>query len=245
MNKGIYPVLSGGIAQERRLDILTNNLANLRTTGFKKDYPTFMVETPATDLPVVNQGLNPLGRDQFFVGMEGSFTDYSPGTIQQSGNTLDLAIEGDGFFVVETPEGPRYSRSGNFTLDGGGQLITLEGEPVSGENGPIILPAEGKIEVDGEGRVSVNGSEINRLRIVDFPHPYELKKISANLFAAEGEVPAENYRVLQGAIESSNVNGLKEMTSLIEVLRAYESYQKAMRSLDELTEKANEVGRVT
>ena len=245
MNKGIYPVLSGGIAQERRLEILTNNLANLHTAGYKRDSPAFVVELPPDELrdPLAVTSLLP-GGDQVFVGMEGSFTDFTTGTIHQSGNTLDFAVEGEGFFVVETPSGPGYTRSGNFSLNAERQLTTQEGYPVIGDNGTVQLTGEGPIEVDGEGRVSVNGTEVNRLRVVDFEKPYALKKAANNIFEGEGEIPATNYRVLQGSLEMSNVGGLKEMTAMIEVLRAYESYQKAMRSLDELTEKANEVGRV-
>jgi flagellar basal-body rod protein FlgG len=242
MNKGIYPVLSGGIAQERRLEILTNNLANVNTVGYKKDVPVFAVEEPG--------GLShphPAGipeSEQSFVGMDGFFTDYSPGVTRQTGNSLDFAIEGSGFFVVESPEGTRYSRNGSFTLSPDRQLVTAEGWPVVGDNGPILLTENGKIAVDGDGSISINGSEVNRFRIVDFEKPYGLKKEAGSLFSGEGEIEAAGHRILQGTLEISNVQGLKEMTSMIEVMRAYESYQKAMQSLDDLGQKANEIGRV-
>lgn len=245
MNKGIYPVLSGGIAQERRLDILTNNLANMNTSGFKKDAPVFSVEVPADN--EASLGLNAtvdLTGEQSFVGIAESFTDMSPGPIHQSGNTLDFSIEGTGFFVVDAPDGTRFTRNGSFTLGSDRQLMTQDGYPVQGENGTIQIAGDGAISVDSEGHVSVNGSEVNRFRVVTFDNPENLKKVSSSLFQGDGETPSTDFKVLQGTLEAANVGGLKEMTSMIEVMRAYESYQKAMRSLDELSEKANEVGRI-
>lgn len=254
MNRGIYPALSGGIAYERMLDIISNNVANINTTGFKADRPVFRVDIPPAsqiaghgDTPSLssfsNRGNMGFLDDKFFTQIDGLFTDFSTGVIKQTGNTLDLAIEGEGFFIISTPDGPRYTRSGNFTLNASNMFTTAEGYMVMGENGPVIVE-QGRITIDSEGRVSVNGSEVNRIRIVDFERPYNLRKDHGNMFIGSGERPAEGHKVLQGAIELSNVNPVKEMASMIEVLRGYESYQKVMTTMDETSAKTNEVGRV-
>ena len=234
MNKGIYPALSGGVAYEKLLSIIANNVANINTAGYKADRPVFKVDVPdninGTTLPY------PVS-DKFYTEIDSVFTDF------QTGNVLDLAIEGDGFFVIDTPDGPRYTRSGNFVLDASNALTTVDGHMVMGEGGPVILE-EGRIAVDAEGRVSVDGSEINKIKVVDFGKPYLLQKDQNNMFSGSGEETASGYKVLQGAVELSNVNSVKEMAAMISVLRGYESYQKVMTTLDEASAKANEVGRV-
>ena len=240
MNKGIYPALSGGVAYEKLLTIIANNVANINTAGYKADRPVFKVDVPDT----INGTTLPYPvSDKFYTEIDSVFTDFNTGVIRQTGNVLDLAIEGDGFFVVDTPDGPRYTRSGNFILDASKALTTVDGHMVMGDGGPIILE-EGKIAVDADGRVSVDGSEINRVKIVDFEKPYLLQKDQNNMFLGSGEQTAEGYKVLQGAVELSNVNSVKEMAAMIGVLRGYESYQKVMTTLDETSAKANEVGRV-
>ncbi|MBI5755604.1 MAG: flagellar basal-body rod protein FlgF [Nitrospirae bacterium] len=254
MNKGIYPALSGGIAYEKMITVISNNVANINTSGYKADRPVFKVDMPSAALDGNNPPPTPFSKggqggiiggldDKFYTEIDSLFTDFSAGVIKQTGNPLDLAIEGDGFFVIDSPDGPRYTRSGNFTLDASNMLTTVDGDMVSGDNGPIILE-QGRITIDSEGRVSVNGSEVNRIRIVDFDRPYNLEKDQGNMFAGLGERTAEGYKILQGAIELSNVNSVKEMASMITVLRGYESYQKVMTTLDETSAKANEVGRV-
>lgn len=241
MNKGIYPALSGGVAYEKLLSIISNNVANLNTSGYKIDRPIFRVDMPS-DMEEAPVSENSQPRDKFFTEIDNIFTDFSPGAIRQTGNTLDLAIEGDGFFVVNTPDGLRYTRGGNFTLNSSNTLTTMDGSMVMGENGPVVI-GEGSVVIDPEGRISVNGAEINRLKIVDFDKPYALQKDNNNMFKGMGERPAEGYSVVQGAIELSNVNPVREMASMIEVLRGYESYRKVMTTIDETTAKANEVGR--
>ena len=240
MNKGIYPALSGGVAYEKLLTIIANNVANINTAGYKADRPVFRVDVP--DTISATSSLLPV-KDKFYTEIDSVFTDFNTGVIRQTGNVLDLAIEGDGFFVIDTPEGPRYTRSGNFILDSSNAITTVDGHMVMGEGGPIILE-EGKVSVDTDGRVSVDGSEINKLRVVDFEKPYMLQKDQNNMFSGSGEQTAEGYKVLQGAVELSNVNSVKEMAAMISVLRGYESYQKVMTTMDETSAKANEVGRI-
>src|SRR3970040_627060 len=141
MNKGIYPALSGGVAYEKFLTIIANNVANINTSGYKADRPVFKVDVPDT----INGTSLPFPVSD----------NFNTGAIRQTGNVLDLAIEGDGFFVIDTPDGPRYTRSGNFILDASKALTTVDGHMVMGDGGPIILE-EGKIAVDADGRVSVD-----------------------------------------------------------------------------------------
>src|SRR3989337_1621297 len=189
MNKGIYPALSGGVAYEKLLTIIANNVANVNTAGYKADRPVFKVDVPDSIYQSQGQGNAPVS-DKFYTEIDSVFTDFNSGLIRQTGNVLDLAIEGDGFFVIDTPDGTRYARSGNFILDASKTLTTVDGRMVMGDGGPIILE-EGKIAVDADGRAYVNGSEVNRMKIVDFEKPYTLTKDQNNMFIGSGEQTAK------------------------------------------------------
>ncbi len=249
MNKGIYPALSGGVAYETMLSVISNNLSNINTSGFKADRTVFKVDMPSDQPPVpaessvaADNQITEGPSDKFFTALDSMFTDLNPGVIKQTGNPLDLSIDGNGFFAVNTPGGVRYTRSGNFTLNSSNTLTTANGYMVMGENGPIVLD-QGKVSIDGEGMISVNGSEVDKLKIVDFANPGSLQKESGNMFIGSNEKAPEGFKVVQGTIELSNVNPVKEMASMIEVLRGYETYQKVMTTLDETSAKANEIGK--
>lgn len=244
MNRGIYVVLSGTLAQEKRLDALTNNLANVNTPGFKKDKAIFKIALPPAD----NQGLNsPVNfKDKIFVETNQMATDFSAAPTTRTGNPLDLAISGDGFFEVITPQGPRYTRDGSFRRNDAGELATADGYQVMGEGGPIkIVGAE--VEIDREGNVSVDGAIVGKIKIADFPKPYSLKKEKENLYALPSSIAAvtSDAELKQGYTEGANVSIIREMAAMIDVTRSYESYIKMMQSMDEATGKViNEVGRV-
>lgn len=243
MNRGIYVALSGTLAQEKRLNVLTNNLANVNTPGFKKDKAVFKIALPPVDNQMLPSPAN--FKDKAFVETGAVATDFSTATHSQTGNPLDIAIDGDGFFEVMTPQGARYTRDGSFRRDEGGDLVTAEGYKVMGDSGPVKI--EGiEVKVDRDGNVLVDGSPVGKLRVVDFPKPYSLKKEMENLYAAPASVNAvpSNAEIRQGYTESANVSVIREMTSMIDVMRSYESYIKAMQSMDEMTGKViNEVGR--
>lgn len=250
MNKGIYPALSGGVAYEKMLSVISNNLANINTSGYKADKTVFKVDMPSDVPSAPAENSTASGReivegpsDKFFTTIDKMFTDFNPGVIKQTGNPLDLSIDGNGFFAVSTADGVRYTRSGNFTINSSNTLTTANGDMVMGENGPIVLE-QGKVSIDAEGMISVNGSEVDKIKVVDFVNPSGLLKESANMFTGSGEKASEGYKVVQGAIELSNVNPVQEMASMIEVLRGYETYQKVMTTMDETSAKANEIGRV-
>ena len=225
LDEGIYEAVRGGVIQARRFDIIANNLANVGTTGFKKDTLTF-------DL----------------VLQEYVKTDLSQGNLRVTGNPLDIALEGDGFFKIETPHGVRYTRNGNFCLNADGVLVTQNGDPVLGESGTIRIE-DGGIAIDTGGRIMVDETVVDTLSVAEFAQPEKLQKEGLSYSVYEGDengiMNPEEIRVRQGYIEESNVTVVEEMSEMIETLRVYESYQKVIQTLDEATYKAiNEVARV-
>ena len=183
------------------------------------------------------------------------YTDHSSGPLKQTGDDFDLALEGDGFFCVQTPDGVQYTRKGDFTLNADGVLVTRNGFPVLGEGGEITVTSNenpnqyAKFAVDEQGNVSVDGKQVDTLRVVTIAELDRLTKTGDTLFkapvAGAGEVKAENFRVSQGFIELSNVDAVKMMTEMIEVLRGYESYQKVIQAADDANSKAiNQIGTI-
>ena len=246
MSGGMYLAAAGALVQQMRLEVLANNVANINTIGYKGEKSIFRVteDTPTQDpqsAPGVIQSLSP------YAPPFSTVIDFSQGAIRQTGNRLDVAINGSGFFSVQTPDGVQYTRQGSFTLDAEGVLVTQDGYPVLGEGGEINLE-EGTVEIDGEGGVYVDGDEVGRLQIADFPKSEALKKVGNGRFVASdtvtrGERP-ENTTLSQGYLETSNVNPVQAMTEMIETSRAFEAYQKVIQSADEATSKSiNEVGR--
>lgn len=234
MDRGIFVALSGAVLQEKRLEILSDNLANVNTAGFKKQRPLFQDAMPA-----------PYGTRTFAVA-DGAVTDMSQGVAEKTGRRLDVAIKGDGFFVVDTPYGKRYTRDGNFTLGPQGNITTREGHAVLGRNGVIKLTSS-DVVIDAEGNIQGNGATIDKLKLVNFDNPGKLFR-EGNFFSAPLEVKeagvSPDTGLEQGYIEVSNVNAVKSMTTMIEVLRSYETHSKMIQSLDDMTKKAiEEVGR--
>ena len=238
MSGAIYAATSGAEVQQLRMQILSNNLANMNTAGYKSDEAIFRVDIPASQNPVPS----PEGSAGTTVSPAVALipmatrTDFSSGPLQASGNPLDLAIEGEGFFSVQTADGVQYTRNGSFTLSPEGLLTTHDGQPVLGDGGEIAIDGT-KVEVDGSGNVVVDGQIADRLRIVKFDNPDALVKVGDTRFALDEnrgvEESIEYPGVVQGMVEGSNVNAVKIMTELIEVIRGYESYQKIIRTIDE------------
>ena len=221
--------LSRQVALERQMDVVSNNIANLNTNGYKSDGSLFeeFIAPGAKD-----GGFSGKDTSVRFVSDRGIWHDMQAGAMQQTGNPLDVAIEGEGFFVVQTPGGPRYSRNGAFQVNNQGQLVNAEGAVVQGENGPIVFqPADRNIIISKDGRITVNeGAGVKtegfrgKLRIVRFQRAQDLLKEGASNFSAPAGVQPQNvgnYRVHQATIEKSNVNGIIEMTRMIEITRTY------------------------
>lgn len=236
--------LSGAVAQEQRLSVVANNLANANTVGFKKDqaaFETFLADSirrPA-QAGLEEAGLPPVNMrgtgERAYMRMAGTFTDLSQGTLRPTNNPLDLAIEGPGFFVVETPQGERFTRAGNFQRNAEGALATQDGHPVLGRSGEIRV--EGDFTVADDGTVLSGGQPVGQLRLVRFDDPRSLEKAGANLFHAASGRPSDvkeedGIRVRQHVIEQSNVNMIDEMTRLIATERAYQMSAKALETID-------------
>ena len=170
--------------------------------------------------------------------------DISDGTMIQNGNTHDLAINGSGYFVVETPGGPRYTRQGDFRLDNDGRIVTSEGFALLDTNGrpPAIRPGESRIEVSPQGSITTEGGEVGRIRLVAFENEQALRKLGSGLYESELEPVAVNpaTEIRQGMIEGSNVKAVAEVTSMMEILRRYQSAQKMIDSEHELQRRALE-----
>lgn len=251
MIRGIYISASGLLLEEMRSDITANNIANANTAGFKKDravassFPEMLLERIAAG------ETTPIGSSGLGAEVMASAVDRSQGALQPTGNPLDLAISGQGFFVVQTPEGERYTRRGSFSRDNQGYLVTDQGYRLLGNAGPIKIPA-GELVVDKQGNIRVKDSTAT-LRIVDFtgtadvPAARLIKEGDSFLRAEGGLQPslARGYQIQQGFLEASNVNPLSEMVALITVMRGFEANQKAVQAQDETLDKAvNELGRL-
>ncbi len=241
---GWLEALEGGRLLERRLQVAANNLANVDTPGFKKDVLSFR--------EVLMRKVIRGWRTFKEVTYE---TDFQQGPIQYTGNPLDLAIVGQGFFKVMTPQGVAYTRAGNFHLDDRRRLVTAEGYPVLADGAPVIVDpglAKGglvtispeRFLVASDGTISLDGTEIGRLEVVTFEDLKKLEKRGHNLFfAPEGiqEQPVENPDVRQGHLEQSNADPLEEMVNLINIQREFEASQKALKTHDETLGRLIEV----
>jgi flagellar basal-body rod protein FlgG len=237
MNSGMYAALSGNLSALRRLEVISNNLANASTPGFKADQIQF--ESVLAGVKNPSQG-SVFSSERFS-------TDFSAGPLQKSDNVLDLALAGDGFFVVNTPQGPAYTRQGNFHRGAGGKLVNADGYEVQGKNGAISV-AGGRVEIGPDGAVRVDGAAAGTLAQVDFEKPYQMTKAGAGLYLPAGPQAVATpsaAEVKQGYLESSNVKVVVEMARMIEASRYFETCAKAVKTYDDLTAKAaNELGKV-
>ena len=255
MIRGWYIGASGMNAQQNRLDAIANNLANVDTTGFKRDVAVsksfsdlIIRRTQADGVYTTADGSYDVAPivGSLGLGVETNelFTDFDQGSFKSTETSTDMALGGKGFFVVETPDGERFTRNGNFLLGKEGILLTKDGYPVMGENGPIAVESD-KFFVNQDGMVidRENDIAIDRLKIVRFENERYLKKqgeslwdtnlVAGSPYVAEGD---ERPRVLQGFTETSNVNVVNEMVDLITVNRAYEANQKSIQTEDDMME---------
>lgn len=229
MENALLVGLSRQVALTRELDAVANNIANLNTTGFKADGTLF------------EEFLMPGARDTQFSGPDSrvsfvrdraSWHNMGPGPIEHTGNPLDVAIQGDAFFAVQTPKGERYTRNGGFQINAAGELVTSEGYQVLGQSGPIVFqPGDADISITREGTIRVkeggratSDATRGQLRLVGFSESRRLQKIGSSLFmppAGMQPQPATGATLTQGALERSNVQAILEMTRMIEITRAY------------------------
>jgi flagellar basal-body rod protein FlgF len=222
---------------QRRMDVAANNLANVDTAGFKADEVLYE-EAEDTGAEAEDQP-----REIVFVRDIGLVRDMGQGPVAMTGNPLDLALEGEGFFIVEGPSGPLYTRDGAFSLSGEGRLVTADGRAVLSSGGaPIVLDPQGEApSVGRDGVVRVAGVEAGRIGVASFAAPGALSKVGDNLWDAHAQTPTEfEGVVLQGALEGSNVRAVIELTRLIEISRAYQSAARIVADADALRQRAIE-----
>jgi flagellar basal-body rod protein FlgF len=239
--------LSRQVALGRQLDVIANNIANLDTTAFKADgalFEAYISPSARADGPTARDSQVNFVRDR------ATWLDWSQGGIKRTGNPLDLAIEGRGFLTVQTEGGERYTRNGSLKIDPEGQLVTSAGDPVLGENGPIVFQRTDRgIHISKDGTISVRtaGADADtrrgRLRLVSFENVNQLQKDGTSYFAAPERVtpdPDKESTVLQGAVEKSNISAVLEMTHMIEVTRSYAQTASLLAKQSELQDAAIE-----
>ncbi|MDI6687664.1 MAG: flagellar basal-body rod protein FlgF [Desulfobacterales bacterium] len=212
------------VMQISQLDCITHNIANVNTPGFKAERFRFPNgnEAVGTDADTPAQG-------------PAIMVDYSRGIIQKTGNVLDMAIDGDGFFAVQTKAGVSYTKDGRFTLNKDGELVTQSGDHVLGRGERIAIEGN-NVQISEDGVISVDGYEVNSLRIVSFSEPAALIKQGSGFLNPDdiaGVKEEENSRVQSGYLELSNVQAIREMVEMINIQRTFESYQKAIQTISE------------
>jgi len=241
--RGIYIAASGLLAESARQDVIANNLANATTTGFKRSES---VASPFQEMLLRSQGMPgtpDVGPMNMGAQVEGISMIDSQGALKSTGNSLDLALVGDGHFTIDTPAGRRYTRDGAFTLDNAGRLVTKEGNAVLDATGRPITLDRGEVSVGIDGTITQGGSVRGRLLLTALD-PATIQQESQNLLSGTPKgTPTAELR--QSYLESSTVNVVSEMVALIRVMRSFESNQKAVQSHDEaLQASISKVGAV-
>jgi flagellar basal-body rod protein FlgF len=232
--------LSQQMATNRAMEIVANNLANLSTPAFKREsiqFQEYMVPVPATETE--GGGTTNVA----FVLDRGVARDLSEGRFDPTGAPLDLAIAGNGYFVVQTPDGERYTRNGHFSLNDQGIVVTDDGYQVQSDGGAITLqPQDGELKVGSDGTLSTNLQLLGKVRIVEFPNERALKKTGASLYEAPGQTAqaSTTARIRQGMMEKSNVEPMIEISRMIEIMRAYQTSSDLTKSGEDLLKQAIE-----
>lgn len=233
MLEGLRTSAAGMLPRTVKQEIIANNIANVNTTGFKRDRVVFRQTLEAQLAAEIENGQAPAVQEVVI--------DFTQGPLEKTGRPLDLAIEGDGFFVVQTASGERYTRAGNFRLDRDGRLITPDGNPVLGDRGAIVLQP-GEVVIKENGEIWQGQVLVDRLRVVTFDDLRALHKEGHSLFRVSDPNlrprEAEQMSVKQGYLEGSNTNPLEEMVEMMVTLRNFEAEQKAIQSQDDTLSKA-------
>jgi flagellar basal-body rod protein FlgG len=273
MSKPLWPAVSGAMARDHQIEVISNNLANVNTNGFKRDDVTFkeyLSKNEKMDIegeeiprsPIKDKDLYPLdGRDQSFVVLNGTQTKFSTGGFKVTDNPLDIALSGPGFFEVATPNGVKYTKAGSFKLSSEGKIVTTEGYPVlskgtegedSGAAGREINISEhqGALHVNEQGEVYMGDDKVAQFSIVEFANLNQIRKVGSSNFENKDPTknpPTEaiNTQAKQGMVETSNVNPVQEISNLIRANRMFEQDLKAMKTVNEmLSKEVNEIGKM-
>lgn len=256
MVKGLYSAYTGMMNQQNRMDVLTNNLANSATTGYKKEGTTTQSFDDVLAIKVndASEGYagKTIGAMSMGVKIGENYTDFSQGSLRATDNTFDLALSQEGFFQVSFLDksgetSTKYTRDGSFTLNKDGYLVTQDGDFVLGTNGTIKLNTGAVIKIDDQGNIYQDNKYAGKLALTNFEDTDYLKKYGENMYQTVDGAVNTKYEgtVKQGYLEASNVSVVKEMVNMITMTRAYESTQKVIQTIDNTLEKAvNNVGRV-
>ncbi|RDU22722.1 flagellar basal-body rod protein FlgF [Anaerosacchariphilus polymeriproducens] len=264
MVKGLYTAYTGMINQQNRLDVITNNLANSATTGYKKEGTTSQTFKDVLAYKIKDSSeyniSRPLGTMSMGVKIGENYTDYGQGAFRVTDNDLDLALDGDGFFAISFTgkngeTSVKYTRDGSFTMNKDGYLVTKDGDFVLNQNGAmnsnansrIQLDPNAEVKIDASGNIYQNNQFVAQIGVADFPDYNYIEKYGENLYqlAQGGTIQESTAFVNQGILETSNVNVVSEMVEMIEISRAYESNQKLIQTIDGTLDTAvNQLGKV-
>jgi flagellar basal-body rod protein FlgF len=237
MDNALLVSLSQQLAAYRSMDVIANNLANLSTPAFKREAVKFEEFVQQVQPSEGQSGPQTVS----FVQDTGVVRDLSEGRLERTGAPYDLAINGKGYFVVQTDAGERYTRNGHLTLNSDGQLITDSGDPIQGDGGPIVVTVDdGDIHIAADGTVSGKQGQMGKLKIVDFSDQRALKKEGDSLYstAQSPTAAAANTRIMQGTLETSNVEPVIEISRMIDVMRTYQAITALAQSQSELKRQA-------
>ena len=258
MLRGLYTAYTGMMNEQYRMDIMSNNLANADTTGFKKEGSTSQAYSEVMAVKIKDVSENPntpkrLGNMSLGVKIGETYTDFSQGSLRDTGNTYDIAIGGDAFFNIEFTNksgetSTKYTRDGGFTLTKDGYLVTKDGDYVLGENGRIQLSTTaGKTVIDESGNIYQDDRLVASLKLTEFEDTNYLTHYGETMWdAKEGAVAkdAEDAKIYQGYLEMSNASVVKEMVNMITISRQYESNQKMLTTFDDTLEKSMALSKV-
>ena len=255
MVKGLYTAYTGLANQQNRLDVVTNNLANATTTGYKKEGTTAqsfdsLMAIKINDPTSANINQN-IGTMSLGVKIGENYRDYSQGSFKSTSGLYDFALSGSGLFYIDFTsktgqESTMYTRDGSFQMAQDGSLVTKDGDFVLGQDGPIVLPTNATISVDETGGIYADGQYIDKFAITDFEDNNYLEQYGEDLYkAVDGATQKDaTATVMQGYLEMSNVNVVSEMVQMITISRSFESSQKVMNSIDETLQKAVTLGQL-
>jgi flagellar basal-body rod protein FlgF len=231
MDTTAYIALSQSIALDRQMTVIANNLANTGTSGYRAEHTEFETVLERSGEP----------RTLAFVQDRGMIRDLAPGPLEQTGDTFDLAISGDAYFTLRTPEGERYTRAGHFGVDAENRIVTSDGAFLLGEDGqPVVLPERpGKVAIAADGTITTDEDISGRVVLVRFAQPLAMRREMGSRYAAdEVPQPAPDAAIMQGWIEQSNVQPIREITLMIDTQRAFESSIRLIEVHHDLERKA-------
>lgn len=251
MTRALYTGFTGMVNEQKRLDIISNNIANSATVGYKGENVTSQSFDEVLTLKIRDNSEyyvdKPIGNMSLGVRIGEVYTDFTQGSFRETGNTYDLAVEGKGFFEVREGDNIRYTRDGSFKMTQDGFIVDSDGNHLQGESGDVQVPVDAAVSIYIDGSVYANGVYIDTVKLVDFENYDYLEKVGdVSYKPVDGAVSFDASGVIrQGYTEQSNVNAVSEMVDLIAITRAYEANQKVIQTEDSLLDKTvNQIGKV-